>query len=75
MVKLNVELHAPAIVDQEGDTLWQYGEVWAFAYGVRIFGQRIYGDVAFVVPIFPGVTDILQYCPIGFPMLNFGVQW
>ena len=74
-IKLNLELHAPALLDAEGDTAWDFGKVWAFAYGVRIFGQRFYGDVSFVVPIFPGVMDILQFLPIGLPMINFGVQW
>jgi hypothetical protein len=74
-VKINMELHAPALLDADGSPVWEFGEVWAFAYGVRIFGQRFYGDVSLVVPIFPGVMEILQYFPIGFPMLNFGVQW
>lgn len=75
LVKLNLELHAPALLNGGGDEYWDYGEVWALAYGVRIFGQHIYGDVSFVVPIFPGATDLLQFMPIGLPMLNFGVQW
>ena len=71
-VKLSLEVHAPALVAEDGTEAWQYGEVWAFAYGVRFFGEEFYGDVAFVIPVFPGVTTLLQYCPIGFPMVSFG---
>ena len=75
MVTLNAELYAPAIVTEDSGALWTYGTIWALAYGLRIFGEHIYGNINFVLPFFEGVLTILQYCPFGFPMLGFGVQW
>lgn len=74
MVKLNAELYVPALVPDDGEQVWDYGEVWAFAYGLRIFGERMYGDVSFVIPLFSGVTSLLKYLPLGIPMLSFGFQ-
>ncbi|MBN1774312.1 MAG: hypothetical protein JXB32_23835 [Deltaproteobacteria bacterium] len=75
MVKLNAELLAPGLVDQDGESVFDYGEVWTLIYGVRIMGESIYGDVSFVVPMFEQAWYVLRYVPFGFPFLHFGVQW
>jgi len=69
-VKLNAELYTFAA---EG---FDYnGEFWVFVYGIRLMGNRIFGDINFVVPIWEDAWDILQYMPIGYPLLVFGFQW
>jgi hypothetical protein len=66
-VRLNLETYA-ILGDHDLN-----GEIWGVLYGVRFFGERIYGDVSFVIPIFPGVDEILKYLPTGAPLLTFGV--
>ncbi len=69
-LKLNVELHA---VTAEG---FEYsGEFWVLIYGLRIFGERIYGDVSFALPFWPEMGEIMKYMPVGFPLLTFGFLW
>jgi hypothetical protein len=68
-VKLNLELHTPL-----GDH-GMNGKLWLIMYGIRIFGERLYGDISFVIPAYPGADQILKYIPIGFPLLGFGFQW
>jgi hypothetical protein len=75
MVKLNAELLAPGLIDEDGASIFDYGEVWTLIYGVRIMGESIYGDVSFVLPMFEQAWEILRYVPLGFPFLHFGVQW
>lgn len=75
MVKLNAELLAPGLIDEEGDDVFPYGEVWTLIYGIRIMGESIWGDVSFVVPMFEEAWTVLRYVPFGFPFLHFGVQW
>jgi hypothetical protein len=47
----------------------------AIIYGVRIFGQRFFGDISFALPIAEGVGDFYKVAPIGFPLLSFGYRW
>ncbi len=68
-VKLNLELYCP-LGDHDLN-----GRVWAILYGIRIFGERIFGDVSFIIPAYPGADEVLQYAPIGFPLLTFGFLW
>ncbi len=74
-VKLNLELHVP-LLGAEGN-FWdeEAGKIWALLYGVRIFGDRLYGDVAFVWPIFEQCWEVMKYVPVGFPLLAFGFTW
>jgi hypothetical protein len=44
-------------------------------YGVRIRGERMYGDISFLIPIFDGAEDLLKVIPLGLPLLSFGVTW
>jgi hypothetical protein len=68
-IKLSLELHTP-LGDHDMN-----GKLWVILYGMRIFGERIYGDISFVIPAYPGADQILKYVPIGFPLLGFGFQW
>jgi hypothetical protein len=68
-IKLNAELFVP-VIDHE-----QSGKIWVLLYGLRFFGERIYGDVNFVLPFFEDMWEIMKYAPIGFPLLTFGLQW
>jgi hypothetical protein len=69
-LKLNVELYAPQLGEIEDN-----GQIWALMYGLRIFGQKIYGDVSFVLPFFPDSWEVFKYMPIGAPLLSFGFLW
>jgi hypothetical protein len=70
---LNLEVYAPlgSLLDEAGLN----GRVWAVLYGLRIFGEHIFGDIGFVIPIFPEVDELLVYAPIGLPVLSFGYRW
>ena len=70
-VKLNAELYIPLTEDSPVGN----GKLWILLYGVRIFGEHIYGDVSFVIPFWPDMSEIMKYIPIGFPLLTFGSQW
>ena len=69
-VKLNFELYAVAAEDFEYN-----GEFFLFMYGIRIMGEHIFGDINFVMPLWEEADEVLQYMPIGFPLLQFGFQW
>ena len=69
-IKLNFELYTILAQDFELN-----GEFWLFTYGIRVMGQRIFGDICFVVPLFENSDEVLQYTPMGFPLLVFGFQW
>ena len=69
-VKLNLELYS---VNAQG---FEYnGKFWLLMYGIRIMGERIFGDINFVMPLFEDSDEVLQYMPIGYPLLQFGFQW
>lgn len=70
-VRLNVELYKPISPNFDVDN----ATVWAVLYGVRLFGDEIYGDVSFLIPIYPSAGDLLKYAPLGLPLLTFGYRW
>jgi len=73
MLKFNLEVMGffiPLYDRGRDETL--SGKVWTVMYGFRIFKGRFYGDVCFVLPVYPGWWDIQKYAPIGFPMAVFG---
>lgn len=67
-VRFGVELHFPIYQDYEEF-------VGCALYGLRIMGESIYGDVSFAIPIFEGMSEIMRYAPLGFPLLSFGFIW
>jgi hypothetical protein len=72
-VKINLELYCPIAGFMDNGI--GKGEFWLLLYGIRIFGEKIYGDISFALPIFEHMGDILEYTPFGFPLLGFGFQW
>jgi hypothetical protein len=72
-VKINLELYCP-LAGFMDDGIGQ-GEFWLLLYGIRIFGEQIYGDISFALPVFEHMGDILEYTPFGYPLLGFGFQW
>jgi hypothetical protein len=73
MLKFNLEVlgfFVPLYDRGRNETL--SGKIWAVMYGFRIFKGRFYGDVSFLIPVFPGWWDVQKYVPIGFPMASFG---
>lgn len=70
-VKINAELYIPLTEESPVGN----GQLWILLYGVRIFGEHIYGDVNFVIPFWPDMSEVMKYVPIGFPLLTFGAQW
>lgn len=44
-------------------------------YGIRFRGDRMYGDVSFLMPIYDGVEKLLKVMPLGLPLLSFGYTW
>jgi hypothetical protein len=44
-------------------------------YGFRIFGDGIYGDINFALPICEDCGEIYSVIPFGIPLLAFGFQW
>ncbi|MBI2068381.1 MAG: hypothetical protein HYT77_10275 [Deltaproteobacteria bacterium] len=67
-VKLNGELIHFARHDNAGRN-------WAFLYGIRIFGEKIYGDIGFVMPFTEGGVRFYRVMPLGFPLLSLGFSW
>ena len=72
-VKINLELYCPLAGFMDNGI--GKGEFWLFLYGIRLFGEQIYGDISFALPIFEGMGNILEFTPFGFPLLGFGFQW
>ena len=71
IVKLNLEF-GPPLLGYEDEWLVP-GEIWTIFYGVRIHGERVYGDVGFVIPASEAWFDsIAKYMPVGLPLLMFG---
>jgi hypothetical protein len=68
-VKLNLEVHAPL-----GDFA-DVGKVWLIMYGVRACGRETFFDLSFVMPIYPGLGDIIKFIPLGIPIASVGLQW
>ena len=73
-VSNGVSLHAelgPVFAAVGDDTLWK-GDLWGLMYGVRVFGEHLFGDFSFVIPASEDTGDILKYMPLGVPLLSFG---
>ena len=51
------------------------GKIGIVLWGVRLFGQTVWGDLALADPICDGCGDIYRVLPLGIPFLNFGLGW
>ena len=72
--KIHAELVAPAVVFEGGRSAFPYGTAWALSYGVGVFGESIWGDIGFLLPLWEDIWDVLQYLPCGLPLFRFGVR-
>ena len=51
------------------------GKRVALVWGVRLFRERFWGDIALVYPICEGCGGLYSVLPVGIPFLNFGLGW
>jgi hypothetical protein len=73
-VRFGIEAYVPGVFSH--DTSDQgFGRIGAIAWGFRLFGDSIWGDVALVEPFCPGCSGIYSAIPLGIPFLNFGSSW
>jgi hypothetical protein len=47
----------------------------AAAWGLRVFGDSIWGDIALVDPFCDGCGSLYKAIPLGLPFLNLGTSW
>jgi hypothetical protein len=71
--RLSAELFLPAGLGDQADLA--LGDFMALLWGVRVFGDNVWGDIALLDPICDGCAEIYQYIPLGIPFLNFGGNW
>lgn len=45
----------------------------AVAYGLRVGGESLSGDVGFLIPIYSNAGHVLRYIPLGFPFISLNV--
>jgi hypothetical protein len=51
------------------------GKIGVILWGVRLFGQSVWGDIALADLICDGCGDLYRVLPLGIPFLNLGVGW
>ena len=51
------------------------GKLGIIAWGVRLFSETIWGDIALVDLLCDGCGSLYSVLPLGIPFLNFGVGW
>lgn len=67
-VRLNAEIHFPIV---EGVKEFMGGVF----YGIRIMSHQFYGDIAFIIPLYEEMSELMRYLPLGIPFISFGVGW
>jgi hypothetical protein len=72
-VRFGAELYLPAATG--GGSNLGFGRAAVLLWGLRIFGDSIWGDVALADPFCDGCSDLYKSLPLGIPFLNFGVGW
>jgi hypothetical protein len=85
-VKLNLEFMMPNIVHYWGGGGYQEdfdhldgintlnGKLWFIMAGVRIFGEKVFGEFGVAWAIYPGFWEFQQFMPIGWPFGSIGVR-
>jgi hypothetical protein len=71
VVRLGAELYFPTGLGEDSFL----GEVVLLLWGIRLFGDHVWGDIALADPICDGCADIYQVIPLGIPFLNIGGSW
>ena len=51
------------------------GKIGVVLWGVRLFGQSVWGDIALADLICDGCGSLYRVLPLGIPFLNLGVGW
>ena len=51
------------------------GKIGVVLWGVRLFGQSVWGDIALADLICDGCGSLYSVLPLGIPFLNLGVGW
>src|SRR5206468_8151908 len=51
------------------------GRIGVVLWGVRLFGQSFWGDIALADLICDGCGSLYRVLPLGIPFLNLGVGW
>jgi len=69
-VRLGGEIYFPMGLSDDTDPA--LGEFVAVLWGVRIFGDAVWGDIALFDPICDGCEEIYRVIPLGIPFLNIG---
>ncbi len=78
---LLLEAHAPCIINAEYSSSenikeYEYGKIWAVAYGFRGKGGHLFGDFGFILPLCREFIKITwKYVPLGIPYFVIGVQF
>ncbi len=70
-LKVNAELYGITTTDGGVD----FGELFLLMWGVRIFGDSLWGDIALIDPICEDCGEIYEVIPLGIPFLNVGASW
>ena len=71
-VRFGAELYLPALTSGSDSG---YGRRGVLLWGVRLFGESFWGDIAFVDPFCGGCGSLYSALPLGIPFLNFGLGW
>jgi hypothetical protein len=73
-VRVGAEVYVPGFVSgRSGDSA--FGKLAILLWGLRLFGESVWGDIALAEPICGGCGDVYRTFPLGFPFLNLGVGW
>jgi hypothetical protein len=73
-VRLGAEAFVPGAYgkDLQNDGI---GKIGIVLWGLRLFGDKFWGDIAVADPICAGCGDLYKVLPLGIPFLNFGLAW
>ena len=51
------------------------GRIGIVLWGVRLFGETVWGDIALADLVCDGCGELYRVLPLGIPFLNFGLGW
>jgi hypothetical protein len=73
-VRIGAEVWIPGAYGRDvGSTA--LGKIGVVLWGVRLFGQSVWGDIALADLICDGCGSLYSVLPLGIPFLNLGVGW
>jgi hypothetical protein len=71
-VRLGAEFYLPTLTSGRDAGL---GRIGVLLWGVRLFGETVWGDIALADPFCDGCSSLYRVLPLGIPFLNFGLSW